>query len=513
MVAFRSSRVSHQLLLVAILLLACFQLLRPSDAIASSSSASPYTNNHRNHHKIPNRREILLAGGDVAAAALATSYLVPCAAMAQGMPEETVGMERLDTANLSAAHRGGTTTTTNPLSSLPRRQGSGSTSVIVPLDDPPPHLILPTRRGGSTTIAIPRIGYSLYKTPADQAERCTRLALRAGIHHFDVASTYGPSNLLEIAKALKQYLTGGREGLDVSTETTEVLDRLEAARVAGDQHAAAILPSSRTSSTSLLSPAPLGSAGRRGRREGLFLHYKISNQDQSNDPVAVRRAVKRALADLGCMYLDMVSIHSPLTDQSRRLTTYQALLDLQDSGFIKSVGVCNYGVAPLQEISDAGLDLPLVNQLELSPFNTHSEVVDWCHQNGVAISCSAWSRLSGADGPTQGWDVLAKLAQEKGMTKAQVLVRWALQKGYLCVPRSSSASKVERIAIAENSYGGVNPPPVVGGSSSSFVLTPEEMRLLDSLNVSYPAGKLGRRDGWSDEDVTGVEWDPTTSMV
>jgi len=277
--------------------------------------------------------------------------------------------------------------------------------------------------------------------------------------------------------------------------------------MAGDSHAASLLPSSRRTSTSLLlSPAPLGSAGRRGRREGLFLHYKLSNQDQSNDPVAVRRVVKKAIADLGCLYLDMVSIHSPLTDPSRRLTTYQALLDLQDSGFIKSVGVCNYGVGPLQELADAGLDLPLVNQLELSPFNAHTDVVEWCHQKGIALSCSAWSRLSGADGPTQGWDVLAKLAQEKGMTKAQVLVRWALQKGYLCVPRSSSASKVERIAIAENSYGGVNPPC---SSSYSFVLTPEEMRLLDSLNVSYPAGKLGRRDGWSDADVTGVEWDPT----
>ena len=51
-----------------------------------------------------------------------------------------------------------------------------------------------------------------------------------------------------------------------------------------------------------------------------------------------------AIAELGVGYLDMISIHSPLTDKERRLATYQASLELLDSGFVKSVGVCNYGI-------------------------------------------------------------------------------------------------------------------------------------------------------------------------
>lgn len=57
----------------------------------------------------------------------------------------------------------------------------------------------------------------------------------------------------------------------------------------------------------------------------------------------------------------------------------------------------------------------------------------------------------------------------------------------------------QRIAIAENSYGGV----------VNLELSSEEMKLLDSLDVNYKAGKLGRRDGWIDEDVTNINWDPT----
>jgi len=221
----------------------------------------------------------------------------------------------------------------------------------------------------------------------------------------------------------------------------------------------------------------------------------------------VGRSVKKAIAELGVGYLDMVSIHSPLTDKERRLTTYQALLQLRDGGFVKAVSVCNYGVKHLQEIADLVGDnigdYPAMNQLELSPFNQHGDVVNWCNTNGVAVGCSAWSKLSGVDGPAEGWAVLSDLAKAKGVTKAQLLVRWSLQKGYVCVPRSGSKSKVERVAIAENSYGGVNP------TDTKFVLSQEDMTILDGLDIGYKAGRLGRRDGWADEDVTGPDWDPT----
>ena len=267
-------------------------------------------------------------------------------------------------------------------------------------------------------------------------------------------------------------------------------------------------------------PTMDGSAGRKQRRDELFISHKLSNDEQStktndnsstlttlNDKtsyVEVKRSVKNAISELGVGYLDMVLIHSPLTDKERRLATYQALLDLRNSGFVKSIGVCNYGLGPLKEIQEmvnnVVEDLPAINQLELSPFNMHKDIVEYCDKNGIAVGCSAWSKLSGVNGPAEGWAILADLAKAKGMTKAQLLVRWSLQKGYVCVPRSGSASKVERIAIAENSYGGVN-PMIDGDGLSSFVLNEDEINILDSLDTGYKAGKLGRRDGWDDDDV------------
>lgn len=447
---------------------------------------------------LSSRRQILISGAGAMIATTTTTTIDRCCA---ANAATTVEMESSIDMNQINAIRASTR----------KNDAVGPMSrSIYPMVDPPPNLIIRGGIGGTSSIQIPRIGYSFYKTAVDQAERCTMLALRAGVRHLDMATTYESNPM--IAKALKKYLDGGMSTFDlIDEEKPEVIKALDTARLAGEIHTKTNMGGGGvgggSASMAAIAPAPLGSVGRRGRRESLFLSHKISNHEQSTDVVNVRRSVKAAIATLGCSYLDLVSIHSPLTNRDQRLASYQALLDLRDSGFIKSVGVCNYGLGPLKEIAAAGLELPAINQLELSPFNAHTDIVNWCDKNGVAIACSAWSKLSSTDGPTEGWDILSKLAQQKGMTKAQVLVRWSLQKGYVCVPRSASASKLERIAIAENSYGGVNP------MEQSFTLTSEEMATLDSLDVGYRAGKLGRRDGWLDTDVTGPEWDPTDHAV
>lgn len=370
--------------------------------------------------------------------------------------------------------------------------------------DPSPFMNIRGGIKGKSLIKMPRVGYSLYKTAPDTASRCTALAIRSGIRHFDVGTLYNSNP--QVGAILKQYIDGGMDAIDYSTESSELLSLLDQTRIAGEDHALKTISSGTMlmgKNAHVLAPTPTGSAGRRGRRETLFISHKVSNAEQSLKRSSVKSAVKQQISELNVQYLDVVYIHSPLTDANKRRETYGALLELRDAGLVKSVGVCNYGVKALMEIQDCGFELPSINQLELSPFNTHSDVVSFCKENSIAVSCAAWSKLSGIDGPTDQWAILSDIAKKKSMTKAQVLVRWSLQKGYACVPRSGCGSKIERIAIAENSYGGVNIP------NRENILTDEEMNIIDSLNIKYKAGKLGRRDGWGDGDVESIEWDPT----
>ena len=175
-------------------------------------------------------------------------------------------------------------------------------------------------------ISVPKVGYSLYKTDASQVEACIELALAAGVRHFDCASQYGTNEMVGTA-----------------------------------------LAESRT------------------KRTELCIAHKVSNDEQSTDKRKVKRAVQREMSRLGPDYLDIAMVHSPPTDAKRRIQTYRALLELQEKGLVKAVGVCNYGVSPLEEIVKAGLPPPSVIQL--------SRYLFWAFQNHDANAATS-SRAS-----------------------------------------------------------------------------------------------------------------------
>lgn len=356
------------------------------------------------------------------------------------------------------------TTTTTTTSSSPE------TDTIS--NNPIPGYSIPPLLSLSNGIYVPRVGYSLYKTNRD-VETCMELALQAGVRHFDCASAY--QNNEAAGMVLRQYI---QTGLDDTTR---------------------ILPSSSTDSSSVVDPSSKPTTPQQQRRKELFITHKVSNEEQSTNPKQVKRSVLREMKQLGVRYLDLCMLHSPLTDMDRRIQSYAALVDLQKSGLVRSIGVCHFGVQPLEELVSHNLPAPQVIQLQLSPFNQHADIAAWARAHGSVLSCAAWSKLSSMDGPQEGWAVVAALAKSKSVTKAQILVRWALQSGYVCVPRSAAASKIERIAIRENSYVGVQ----------DFVLTPSEMQTLKELEIGLPAGQLGVTDGYTTDDILSKQWDPT----
>ena len=334
-------------------------------------------------------------------------------------------------------------------------------------------------------IRIPRIGYSLYKTDPDQVQRGINIALHAGVRHFDVASLYNTNDI--VGDALFQYCNNGLPKLDpkgfvLSSSSTG--------------------SSSRTSTTGITS-----SIGFRNRRRNeLFISHKIANEEQSTDIHTVKEHIHNQMVNnLKLSYLDMVMIHSPLTDAERRINTYKALVELKKDRAIRAIGVCHYSTSALDEIINVGLPPPDVIQLQLSPFNQHRDILSWAEKHNSIVSCSAWSRLSSVDGPQDGWAIVSKIAQSKQMTKAQVLIQWSLQNNFCCVPRSGVASKLERNAIYENSYKGMTDE----SKWKSYYLNEEEMNILNGLDEGLKVGKLGVVDGWKTNDIVDSKWDPT----
>ena len=64
------------------------------------------------------------------------------------------------------------------------------------------------------TIAVPRVGFGLYKTAPEETKAAVALALEAGVRHFDTANAY--NNEAELGAALREGDTG--ENVFVATK-------------------------------------------------------------------------------------------------------------------------------------------------------------------------------------------------------------------------------------------------------------------------------------------------------
>jgi len=173
---------------------------------------------------------------DVLAGASATiSLVIPSSAIASPLPEaETIDLEAFNAARAKSS----SSTKSSPISTPNISRDKKIQHSLIESLDPSPFLSLRGGRNGQSTIQIPRVGYSLYKTSPDLASRCVSLALRSGVRHFDVGTLYGSN--AEIAKPIKLYLDNGLPGLQkgyYKDETPELLELLDATSATADKHA------------------------------------------------------------------------------------------------------------------------------------------------------------------------------------------------------------------------------------------------------------------------------------
>ena len=70
-----------------------------------------------------------------------------------------------------------------------------------------------------------------------------------------------------------------------------------------------------------------------------------------------------------------------------RLNTWRAYVELFQNGTSKAIGVANYNSTHLQEIIDAGMPLPSVNQIpiHLYTYAAQKPTIDWCKAHNITV--------------------------------------------------------------------------------------------------------------------------------
>jgi len=173
------------------------------------------------------------------------------------------------------------------------------------------------------------------------------------------------------------------------------------------------------------------------KREDLFITSKITSRYHGYEKA--QTAIEESLARFDIGYLDLFLIHDPLSGTKKRLETWRALIKKRDEGKLRSIGVSNYGVHHLEEIQEAGLELPAVNQVEIHPWCQQRPIVEFCKDNGIVVE--AYSPLT--QGKYLNKPELVAIAKKHNKDAAQILIRWSLQMGYSPLPKSSHAVRVK----------------------------------------------------------------------
>ncbi len=182
----------------------------------------------------------------------------------------------------------------------------------------------------------------------------------------------------------------------------------------------------------------VGEAIRRASvpREEIVVTSKLPGRHHAY--AEARTCVHESLYRMRLDQIDLYLIHWPNPSVDRYVEAWQALVDLQRDGVLRSIGVSNFLPDHLDRIiAETGVT-PAVNQVELHPYfpQERQRAVD--AERGILTE--SWSPLGRAEEIMHD-QVLAGIAQAHGRTPAQVVLRWQLQLGNVPLPKAASASR------------------------------------------------------------------------
>ena len=209
-------------------------------------------------------------------------------------------------------------------------------------------------------------------------------------------------------------------------------------------------------------------AGSGIARDDLYVTTKLNNGFHRPDDA--RRSFEESLEQLRLDHVDLFLIHWPLPTRydGDFVSTWQTLAEFVEDGRARSIGVSNFQPAHLDRIVEETGVVPVVNQVEVHPYFANEAVRAADARHGVLTE--AWSPI--AQGAINDDEAIGAIADDLGRTKAQVVLRWHVQRGDIVFPKTT---KVER--MRENA------------AIFDFELTPEQVATIDGLD----RGEAGRR--------------------
>ncbi|KAJ7105714.1 NADP-dependent oxidoreductase domain-containing protein [Mycena epipterygia] len=186
-------------------------------------------------------------------------------------------------------------------------------------------------------------------------------------------------------------------------------------------------------------------------REKIWITSKLWNT--FHEPEDVEPALDDSLTKLGTDYVDMYLMHWPLAKKdgepcNKALTenpypTWRKLEEMVAKGKVRNIGVSNFTIRRLENLIASPLKItPAVNQVEINYWFPQPELLKWSKEHSLLLQ--AYSPLGSVSkvGDTFAVPLIREIAAELGMTPAQVVISWHIQRGTVVLPKSVTPARV-----------------------------------------------------------------------
>lgn len=114
--------------------------------------------------------------------------------------------------------------------------------------------------------------------------------------------------------------------------------------------------------------------------------------------------------------------------------------DLYKSGKVKAIGVANWSVPYLENLSKTWTVVPAVNQVELHPLLPQHNLRQYCADKGILLE--AYSPFGSTGAPIMSNPDICQIAEKKEVSPATILISYHVNKGVVVLPKSVTESRI-----------------------------------------------------------------------
>lgn len=172
-------------------------------------------------------------------------------------------------------------------------------------------------------------------------------------------------------------------------------------------------------------------------REEVFITTKMWTSDFDDGDAAIDASLQRLNVD----YIDLMILHH--SQPSNDVQAYQSMERAVADGKLRSIGLSNYyEPEDCDRLVSQTTIRPALLQNETHPYHQSGEMKEHIAQYGTVLE--SWFPLGGR-GNTQTLfndPTIAAIAQAHGKSSVQVIIRWHLQAGNICIPGSSNEQHI-----------------------------------------------------------------------